>query len=261
MNCEPEPELPRSDLLRPELPRPELLRPEAAIPLAPLPGLKGVARRYGTGLKGPEFAEAQLVGAGWAAVPVVVALVGLLVPGVRSAALVCAVVLGAAVLARSLLLVVFERRQHAYEPCWLADRTADLRTHHFPLLRCAVRSDEVPGPPEVYDLTRGNQVGELLRRRERDRTVGTFSQATLQFVCAVGRDELAVLAEVRRELAELDFQPVRPGTPQAWVRFPAASYLALPDTGRRPARRAYWVLSGPVLVSAVEATARAGSAR
>jgi hypothetical protein len=240
---------------------PDLLRPEATVPLAPLRGLKGAVRRYGTGLRGPEFAEAQLVGAGWAAVPLVVALVGLLVPSIRAAALVCAVVLGAGVLARSLLLVVFERLQHAYEPRWLADRTAYLRGHDFPLLRCAVRSDEVPGPPQVYDLTRGNQVGELLRRRERERTVGTSSQATIQFVCAVGRDELAVLAEVRRELAELDFLPIRPGAPQAWVRFPEACYLALPDIGRRPARRAYWVLSGPVLVSAVEATARAGSAR
>jgi hypothetical protein len=239
---------------------PELLRPEAAVPLAPLRGLKHVARRYGTGLRGPEFAGAQLVGAGWAAVPLAVALVGLLVPSVRAPALASAVVLGIGVLARLLLLVAFERLQHAYEPHWLADQTAALRGHDFPLLRCAVPLDEAPGPPRVCDLTSGDQVGELLGRRERERAAGAFSRATLQFVCAAGRGEL-VVAEVRRELAELEFLPVRPGAPQAWVRFPEACFLPLPDTGRRPAQRAYWVLSGPVLVSAAEATARTGSAR
>ncbi|MGW2725194.1 hypothetical protein [Streptomyces sp. NPDC001492] len=240
---------------------PELLGPDAAIPLAPLRGPRRAVRRYGTGLREPEFAGAQLVGVGWAVVPLAMAMVGLLVASLRVAALACAMVLGTAVLARSLLLVVFERVQHAYERHWLTEQTAALRGHDFPLLRCAVHADDVPGPPRVYDLTSGDDVGELLGRRERERDSGTFSQAMLQFVCAAHCGELRAVAEVRRGLSELELLPAGPGLPHAWVRFPEACYLPLPDTGRWPARQAYWVLSGPVLVSAAEATARTGPAR
>jgi hypothetical protein len=240
---------------------PELLRPETAIPLAPLRGPKRALRRYGTGLREPEFARAQLAGVGCAGVPLAMAMAGLLVPSLRAAASACAVVLGTGVLARSLLLVAFERLQHLYERRWLAEQTAALRGHDFPLLRCAVHADDAPGPPRGYDLTSGDDVCELLGRREQEHDSGTFSHAMLQFVCAADWGELTAVAEVRRGLAELEFLPAGAGLPHAWVRFPEACYLPLPDTGRWPARQAYWVLSGPVLVSSAEATARTGPAR
>ncbi|WP_433887596.1 hypothetical protein [Streptomyces sp. CA-111067] len=225
-------------------------------------GVAELVRRRGAGLAQPDFARGQLATAGWAAGPLALALVALLVPRLRTAVLAPGALLGAYVLARSFLLIVFERLQHAYEPRWLADQTAALRGHDFPLLRCAVRDDEGPAADRVYDLTSGEQVGELVDRREAERAGGT-SRATLEFGCAAAATSTAAepgaVAEVRRPLRELELRPG--GARQASVRFPQARYVPLPGTGPRPARRAYWVLSGPVLVSGAEATARTGSAR
>ncbi|MGI5375607.1 hypothetical protein ACQEV2_15415 [Streptomyces sp. CA-251387] len=232
------------------------LRPEVPVALAPLHRFPDLLRRRATGLTRPEFARAQRVTVGWAVLPPALTLTGLLSPDVRAAALGCAVLLGVLVLLRAVLLVVFERIQHRHEPRWLAERTAALRGHEFPVLRCSVRSDETPGLARVYDLTSGDQVGRLLDRRARERASGTHSRATLEFVCAAtGRDRLPAVAEVRRELAELELLTVRPGGAQARVRFPQARYLPLLEAGRRPARRAYWELAGPVLVSAAAAGA------
>ncbi|WP_328871526.1 hypothetical protein OHT76_16160 [Streptomyces sp. NBC_00287] len=240
---------------------PGLLRPEVPVALVPLRGFPDLLRRRATGLRRPEFARAQRVTVGWAVLPPTVTLIGLLVPDVRTAALVCAVALGLLVLARAVLLVVFERLQHRHEPRWLAERTADLRGHEFPVLRCSVRYDETPGLARVYDLTSGDQVGRLLDRRARERASGTHSRAVLEFVCATsGREQLLAVAEVRRELDELELLTVRPDGAQARVRFPQARYLPMPEAGRRPARRAYWVLAGPVLVSAAGAGDREGAA-
>ncbi|MDT9701603.1 hypothetical protein [Streptomyces sp. P17] len=239
---------------------PGLLRPEVPVALVPLRRLPHLLRRRATGLSGPEFARAQRVTVGWAVLPPAVTLLGVLVPDVRTAALGCAVLLGLLVLARAVLLVVFERLQHRYEPRWLAERTAALRGHEFPVLRCSVRYDATPGLSRVYDLTSGDQVGRLLDRRARERASGTHARATLEFVCATsGHEQVLAVAEVRRELAELELLTVRPDGAQARVRFPRARYLPLPEAGRRPARRAYWELAGPVLVSAAGAGDREGA--
>lgn len=230
------------------------LRPDVPVALAPLPRFPRLLRRRATGLTRPEFARAQRVTAGWAVLPPALTLAGLLLPDVRTAALGCAVVLAVLVLLRAVLLMFFERAQHRHEPRWLAERTAALRGHEFPVLRCSVRTDETPGLARVYDLTCGEQVGRLLDRRARERASGTHSRATLEFVCAAtGRDRLPAVAEVRRELTELELLTVRPDGASARVRFPQARYLPLLEAGRRPARRAYWELAGPVLVSAAGA--------
>lgn len=232
------------------------LRPEVPVALAPLRGFPDLLRRRATGLGRPEFARAQRVTAWWAVLPPVLALAGLLVPDVREAALGSAVLLGLLVLSRAVLLVVFERLQQRHEPRWLAARTAALRGHEFPVLRCSVRTDEAPGLARVYDLTSGDQVGRLLDRRARERESGAHSRAVLEFVCATaGREPVLAVAEVRRELAELELLAGRPDGAQARVRFPQARYLPLREPGRRPARRAYWELTGPVLVSAAGAGA------
>ncbi|CCK29926.1 hypothetical protein BN159_5547 [Streptomyces davaonensis JCM 4913] len=239
---------------------PGLLRPEVPLALAPLRRFPDLLRRRATGLAGPEFARARRVTAGWALLPPTLTLAGLLLPDVRTEALGCAVLLGLLVLLRAVLLVIFERLQQRYEPRWLAERTAALRDHEFPVLRCSVRTDETPGLSRVYDLTCGDQVGRLLDRRARERASGTHSRATLEFVCATpGRGQWPALGEVRRELAELELLTVRPVGAQARIRFPQARYLALPEPGRRPARRAYWELAGPVLVAAAGAGDREGA--
>ncbi|MGW0597692.1 hypothetical protein ACWD11_11170 [Streptomyces sp. NPDC002776] len=238
---------------------PGLLRPEVPVALAPLQRFPHLLRCRATGLTGPEFARAQRVTVAWAVLPPAVTLIGLLMPAVRTAALGGAALLGLLVLTRAVLLMVFERRQQRYEPRWLAERTAALRRHEFPVLRCSVRYDETPGLARVYDLTNGDQVGRLLDRRARERAAGTHARATLEFVCAT-RERVSAVAEVRRELAELELLTVRPDGAPARVSFPQARYLPLPEPGRRPARRAYWALSGPVLVVAAGVGERAGAA-
>ncbi|MFE6333049.1 hypothetical protein ACFVOK_07470 [Streptomyces sp. NPDC057798] len=239
---------------------PGLLRPEVPVALAPLHRSPHLLRCRVTGLTGPEFARAQRVTVVWAVLPPALTLTGLLVPAVRTAALGCAALLGLLVLTRAVLLMVFERRQQRYEPRWLAERTVALRRQEFPVLRCSVRYDETPGLARVYDLTSGDQVGRLLDRRARERAAGTHSRATLEFVWATrGRERVSAVAEVRRELTELELLTVRPDGAQARVRFPQARYRPVPEPGRRPARRAYWELSGPVLVAAAGAGDREGA--
>ncbi len=242
---------------------PEFARPDLPVPLSPLRGLPEVVRRRLLRLGRPGFARAHLVSAVWAVITAAVALASLLLPSWRRPAVVCALLLGLGLLVRTFGLAVFERRQHAFEPRWLAAQSEVLRGHYFEVLRFTVHDpDGTGGTPRTYDLTRPGDVRGLLRRQHREQASGAFSRATVEFAYRAERDALAV-ADVHRELTELTFRQGQGGPGRAWVRFPEARYLGRPGTGKHPAQWSYWALSGPVLL-AVGASAhgdKAGSAQ
>lgn len=141
---------------------------------------------------------------------------------------VASVVVGGYVIARALVLPGAQRRQRVFEQDWLKARTDDLRGHRFEVLRLSADDRD-------YDPARPADVRALLRMPGRTRV-------TLTFAYPSGDD--FVMTEVHRDLDELTFVPGRPS-----VRFPDARYLAQPEPGRRPARRARWSLDGRILAS------------
>jgi hypothetical protein len=230
---------------------PEFARPDLPVPLSPLHGLPALLRRCVLGLGRAGFARAYLVSTGWALATGSVALAGLLLPGrLRAPAVGCAALLGACLLARTFALMVFERRQHAFEPRWLEAQSEVLRGHEFDVLRFTVQDpDADAGMPRLYDLTRPGDVRELLHRQDDERASGAFSRATVEFAYWVGGGDRLAVGDVRRELTELTFRTRRSEPDRALIRFPEARYSGRPDSGRRPAKRTYWTLSGPVLLT------------
>jgi hypothetical protein len=71
----------------------------------------------------------------------------------------------------------------------------------------------------------------------------------VEFAYWVGGGDRLAVADVRRELTELTFRTRRSEPDGARIRFPEARYSGRPDAGRRPAKRTYWTLSGPVLLT------------
>ena len=144
---------------------------------------------------------------------------------------VVSVFVGGYVIIRALALPGAQRRQRLFERDWLKVRTDDLRGHRFEVLRLSVDD-------RGYDPARAADVRALLRMPGSTRVTLTFAYPS---------DDDFSLTEVHRDLDELTFVPGRPS-----VRFPDARYLAEPEPGRRPARRARWSLDGRV-VAAVSA--------
>lgn len=234
---------------------PECVRPDLPVPLSPLRGLLEAVRRYLLGLRGPEFSRARLVSAVWAVVTGAVGLVSLLVPSVwRAPVVACAALLGVYLLVRTFALMVLERRQHAFERQWLIAQSEVLRGHTFDIVRFAVR-DPSGGRAgrRAYDLDRSSDLRDLLLRWDRERASGASSRVTVEFAYWSGAGGPLAVGEVNRDLSELTFLQGRAGPARAWIRFPEARYLGRPAYGRHPAQQAFWVLSGPVVVSVGQA--------
>lgn len=233
--------------------KPEFVRPDLPVPLSPLRGLPKVVRRRLLGPRGPGFARAHRATVAWAAATGAVALASLLLPPWRGPAVACSALLGLYLLARTFALVAFERRQRAFEPRWLAAQSEVLRSHAFEVLRFRVQgSYGEPDARRTYDLTRPDDVRDLLHRQDRERASGALSRATVEFAYWAGGGDTLAVAEVTRGLSELTFLQGRAAPARAWIRFPEARYLSRPGTGERPAQRTYWALSGPVVVSVSE---------
>lgn len=253
----------------------EFARPDLPVPLSPLRGLPTIVRRGLLGPGGPFFARAHRLTAIWAGATGVVALLGLARAQWRGPAVVLSALLVLYLLVRLVALAVFERRQRDYEPLWLAKQSEVLRGHAFEVLRFTLQSADA-GPGDLragdergtrttgdgpaagtdggrraYDLARPEDVRDLLRRQREEHASGGFSRATVEFAYRAGGEVVAV-AELARELSELTFLRGRAGPGHAWIRFPKAHYRGRPEGGRRPARRAYWVLSGTVVLGVGE---------
>lgn len=141
---------------------------------------------------------------------------------------VVSVFLGGYVIIRALALPGARRRQRLFERDWLKAGTDDLRGCRFEVLRVSVDD-------RGYDPSRAADVRALLGMPASTRVTLTFAYPS---------DDEISLTEVHRDLDELTFVPGRPS-----IRFPDARYLAEPEPGRRPARRARWSLDGRVLAA------------
>lgn len=240
----------------------EFTRPDLPIPLPRLTGTAEVYRRDVVRLREPAFSAAHRTTARWGLVTVAVALASFLIqPDYRWPAVVVALLAALWLLVRTLSLMVFERRQRAFEREWLDAQSEVLRGHAFEVLRCSVHPRNQPGERRPYDLLRPDDVRELMRRQKAERT----SRTTLEFTYWQGEGEDLAVQAVSVDLGELILLTGKAGTGRVWIRFPEARYQ--PATGgHRPARRTYWDLSGPVVVGVVGAdtsarTSSAGAAR
>jgi hypothetical protein len=156
------------------------------------------------------------------------------------------------------MLASLERRQRVFEREWIAAQSNVLQAHAFEVLRFTVQDLAVEDQDEwrAYDLTRPDDVAELLRLRGQER--GLKFRATVEFTYLASDGTLAV-SVVHRELPELVFLEgwARPG--RASIRFPEACYVTRLSPGGRPAQLTDWALYGTVMI-AVSGSAHAVTA-
>lgn len=218
------------------------LRPDLPVPLRPA-GTAGAALRYGLALpRTPSFARAHRQTAWCVAAALVLLVAGqsVVAPDVRDAVTVAAVALVVYATLRSVALRVLELRQHGFESDWLTERSAELRTGSFEVVRCSVDD-------RVYDLTDPRAVRDVLD------AAGAGSRVEVDFLSSSSK-----LEQVHRRMDEVTVKPVlRPGA-VARVRFTGARYGVEPS-----GERTYWRLGTPLTLTtsapADPVAARAGT--
>jgi hypothetical protein len=195
----------------------------------------------------------------WVAAECVLAVASLVLRAPwQRAAVIGSAVLGLYVILRIVALAVFERLQRSFEQEWITTQTGILRQHAFDVVRFTVQDNSsVPYLRRCYNLASPADVRDLLQRQERERASQPRSRATVEFSYLADRGMLAI-AQVRRDLAELAFLQGQAGAGRASVRFPQAYYVR--RLMRGPAQRAYWTLSGEVMVAVSEPAYDLGSA-
>jgi hypothetical protein len=234
----------------------EFIRPDLRIPLVPLSGSAGIARRYLLGLRDVGFGRLRRIAVVWATIGCVLAAAGVLLPSPwRQAVAACSALVGLYAVTRALALVVVERQQYAFEREWIVAQTEMLRVHPFDVLRFTIEdlAEDDQDTRHTYDLTSPAGIRDLFSLQDQDR-VGARPAflATVEFAY-LGDDGVLSIASVHRDLRELVFLPGRAGSGQAWIRFPEARYLPRSTSSRHPARLTYWELSGPVLLAVTDA--------
>ncbi len=135
-------------------------------------------------------------------------------------------------------LRVVEHRQRAFEPVWLAARSAELRAVRFEVVRCTVDR-------RGYDLSDPAAVAELLERPGDARVQPDFVH------------EPATLERVYRTLRDVSVQAARRAGSPATARFADARYALRPD-----GTTSYWQLGTRVVITAAApagSPARAGT--
>ncbi|MEV0698949.1 hypothetical protein AB0I53_13670 [Saccharopolyspora sp. NPDC050389] len=207
------------------------LRPDLPVPLPPAGGV-AAAMRYGlTALREPAFEAAHRRSSWLVLVSVVLVAAGQLVVvgSMRESVTSCGVALAAYTALRTATLMALQRQQYAFEPVWLAERSAALRAANFEVVRCGVGD-------RTYDLTDPDAVADLLRRPDAETTV-------LLDITYPPR----ALERAHRRLGDVDFVPMlRPGM-RARARFLDARYEMLPSGSRT-----YWLLGGPVALTVAQ---------
>ncbi|MEU7982045.1 hypothetical protein AB0B63_26380 [Micromonospora sp. NPDC049081] len=162
-------------------------------------------------------------------------------------------------LTRAAALVLFERRQQAFEWSWLDAQSQLLRRHPFEVvaLRVQVTVEESRSAVRTVDLTNPADVAWLLNQQA-DLGAGVSPQARIEFGYW-GNDGAGRGSDsVRRRLTDLQIRPVDIPITWARIRFPQARYVAVVDDAgsgdRWPGRVAHWSLSGPVQLTTARAT-------
>jgi hypothetical protein len=217
------------------------LRPDLRIPLPAGsddgPALLSALARLGE----PRFAEAyRRTWRRLALIAGVVASQFLVVAGVRPWIVAIAAAATLDLIVRVTALKLLERRQRAFEQRWLDVQSAVLRTATFEVLRLCVER-------RGYDLTRQDEVLELLRRRDAERA----AQLKVEFGYSLGTR--TAVEKVHLDLADA-VVVTSAGARRVRVRFPEARYHAQPSMDRLgwryPSRTTFWVL-GSAILSAV----------
>lgn len=208
--------------------RVEPLRPDLPVPLPPADRTASAFRFALTLLREPAFDRANRRTTWLLVVAVVVIVAGQLVfvGWLREPVTTAGVALAAYTALRVAALRVVEHRQRAFEPTWLAARSAELRDGRFEVVRCTVGR-------RGYDLADPAAVVELLERPE-------DSRVELDFV-----HEPATLERVYRKLRDVTVQAAKRAGSPATARFTEARYALRPDGAT-----SYWQLGTRVVITA-----------
>lgn len=224
--------------------RVEPLRPDLPVPLPPADRSASAFRFALTLLREPAFDRANRRTTWLVVVAVVLIVAGQLVfvGWLREPVTTAGVALAAYTALRVAALRVVEHRQRAFEPAWLAARSADLRNGRFEVVRCTVDR-------RGYDLADPVAVRELLDRPDHD------ARVELDFV-----HEPATLERVYRKLRDVTVQAAKRAGSPATARFTEARYALRPG-----GTTSYWQLGTRVVITAAApvdpATTGTGAAR
>lgn len=151
----------------------------------------------------------------------------------------------------------FRRRQREFESQWLDAQSKILASTFFEVVRLGVQEPPEPRTGAVrfriYDLVRGGDVADLLRRQAADRDAGRTSKVRVEFAYSRRTARHPALETVHLDLADLPIVGSE-GARQGRIRFPQARYHAQPRVTVRnrelPSRTTFWVL-GSGLLSAI----------
>jgi hypothetical protein len=205
------------------------------------------------GLNGPRFRDAYRATLPWllALVLIGVAGRGLTTQPLRATAAVLSAGLAVYVIVRVVTLRRLERRQHEFEPVWLAERSQDLRRRYFEVLRFSVHL-HTHGRHRLFDLADPALVGDLLQQREAERRDGGASWVTIDVAVGPAPDGEYAVQSMRRRLTEIELVAGRTPVESGRARFPQAQYVPRPVFDRRsaklPSSSTYAVLSDRITV-------------
>jgi hypothetical protein len=209
------------------------------------------------GLNGPRFWDAYRATLPWLVALVVTGAAGrsFAAEPLRVTAAVLSAGLGLYVIARVVTLRRLERRQHAFEPVWLAAQSQELRKQYFEVLRFTVQGRHVEhrrGRHRLYDLAETASAGDLLRRCAAERADGTGSWVTIDVALGPAPDGQYAVQSVRRRLTEIELVTGRTPVESGRARFPQAQYVPRPVFAKRaaklPSSSTYAVLSERITV-------------
>jgi hypothetical protein len=205
------------------------------------------------GLNGPRFWDAYRATLPWLLALVLIGVVGrsFATQPLRVTATVLSAGLAVYVIVRVVTLRRLERRQHAFEPVWLAEQSQELRKRYFEVLRFSVYL-RTHGRHRLFDLADPTLVGDLLQQRETERRDGSNSWVTIDVAVGPAPDGEYAVQSMRRRLTEIELVAGRTPVESGRARFPQAQYVPRPVFHRRaaklPSSSTYAVLSDRITV-------------
>jgi hypothetical protein len=233
------------------------VQPDVLIPPAPLGFPARLIRRLAVGPGWLSFKRARNVTLVWLMAAALAVIFDRLVVDHVLATCVAGVLVAYTV-ARAAALVLFERRQYAFECRWLNEHSTLLRRHPFEVVavRVQVTVDDTRSADRAVDLTEPADVAWLLAQQASP-GAGVSPQARIEFGYWDGGGSGRRSDSVRRRLTDLHVHPVDIPITWARIRFPQARYLTTtsstgPDD-HWPGRAAHWSLTGPVQLTTARA--------
>ncbi|MFR9780226.1 hypothetical protein ACL02O_29740 [Micromonospora sp. MS34] len=232
------------------LAEPDSIRPEVLIPPAPLGGPARWLRRLTVGPGRSSLDRARTVTLGWLTAAVLAVIIDRMLVDHVLVTLAGGTLVGYTVV-RAAALWIVERRQYAFERCWLDEQSRLLRRHPFEVVsvRVQVSVDQTRSTVRGVDLTNPADVAWLLDQQAAAGADGA-AQARVEFGYWATGGSGRSSDTVRRRLADLQVRPVGTAITRARIRFPQARYVAVGATagasGCWPDPVAHWSLVGPV---------------